>query len=83
MQVQGQRKAVEQRAYELWECAGRPEGRALEHWLQAESECAGAKTVRSKAKRAANAAPGAAPRAPRTAKVTPIKQGKTPTARRK
>ena len=30
--------SVEQRAYELWEAAGRPEGSALEYWLQAERE---------------------------------------------
>ena len=29
---------VRARAYELWEHAGRPEGRATEHWLQAEAE---------------------------------------------
>lgn len=32
------RKAVEQRAYALWEAAGRPEGGDLEFWLQAEGE---------------------------------------------
>ena len=26
------------RAYEIWEQAGRPEGRALDHWMQAERE---------------------------------------------
>ena len=30
--------AVERRAYELWQAAGYPEGRALAHWLQAERE---------------------------------------------
>jgi hypothetical protein len=29
------------RAYQLWEEAGRPHGRELEHWLSAESEVAG------------------------------------------
>lgn len=29
---------VAQRAYQLWEAAGRPSGRDLEHWLQAEAE---------------------------------------------
>ena len=32
------RHRIEQRAYELWEANGRPEGRALDHWLQAEQE---------------------------------------------
>ena len=29
---------ISQRAYEIWEAEGRPEGRDLEHWLQAETE---------------------------------------------
>src|SRR5260370_40748375 len=29
---------IAERAYLLWEQAGRPEGKALEHWLQAEDE---------------------------------------------
>ncbi len=32
------RDQVAQRAYQLWEAAGRPAGRDLEYWLQAESE---------------------------------------------
>ena len=32
------RKAVEERAYALWEEAGRPEGSALLYWLRAEQE---------------------------------------------
>lgn len=31
---------VRERAYQIWEDAGRPEGKAFEHWLQAESEVA-------------------------------------------
>lgn len=31
-------KRVRERAYRLWEEAGRPEGRALDHWLEAEGE---------------------------------------------
>jgi hypothetical protein len=31
---------VRERAYELWEHAGRPDGNAAEHWLQAEAEIA-------------------------------------------
>lgn len=33
-----QRRSVEERAYALWEADGRPEGRALDYWLQAERE---------------------------------------------
>ena len=32
------RRMVEQRAYEIWDAAGQPEGRSLDHWLQAEQE---------------------------------------------
>jgi hypothetical protein len=31
---------VRQRAYELWDSARRPEGKDVEHWLQAEAEIA-------------------------------------------
>lgn len=31
-------RLVRARAYEIWEAQGRPEGRALEHWLEAERE---------------------------------------------
>lgn len=32
--------AIRERAYGIWEREGRPHGRELEHWLQAESELA-------------------------------------------
>jgi hypothetical protein len=32
---------IRQRAYQLWEQEGRPEGRAESHWQQAEAEVAG------------------------------------------
>ncbi len=31
---------IRERAYEIWEHAGRPEGQATEHWHQAEIEIA-------------------------------------------
>jgi len=31
------RHEIAERAYYLWEESGRPEGRALEHWLEAEA----------------------------------------------
>lgn len=34
----GSMTSVEARAYEIWVAEGRPEGKALEHWLQAEGE---------------------------------------------
>ena len=30
------RRRIEEHAYSLWEAEGRPEGRALEYWLEAE-----------------------------------------------
>lgn len=33
--------AVARRAFEIWERSGRPTGRDLENWLQAESELGG------------------------------------------
>jgi hypothetical protein len=32
--------AIRQRAYELWEHDGRPEGREVDYWLRAEAELA-------------------------------------------
>jgi hypothetical protein len=29
---------IARKAYQIWEAAGRPNGRELEHWLQAEAE---------------------------------------------
>jgi hypothetical protein len=29
---------VRERAYEIWQRTGRPEGEAVKHWLQAEAE---------------------------------------------
>jgi hypothetical protein len=29
---------IGERAYQLWESEGRPHGRAVDHWLQAEAE---------------------------------------------
>jgi DUF2934 family protein len=31
---------IRERAYQIWEHAGRPEGKSAEHWLQAEAEIA-------------------------------------------
>jgi hypothetical protein len=34
------------RAYQVWEAAGRPHGRAMEHWLAAEAQLRGAAELR-------------------------------------
>ena len=31
-------RRIQQRAYQIWEQEGRPEGRAVEHWRQAEQQ---------------------------------------------
>jgi hypothetical protein len=31
-------EAMRQRSYEIWQLQGRPDGKALEHWLQAKAE---------------------------------------------
>ncbi len=33
-----QNRMIQERAYEIWEAEGRPEGREQEHWLRAEAE---------------------------------------------
>jgi hypothetical protein len=35
---------IRERAYEIWQQAGRPEGKAEEQWLQAEAEIAAEET---------------------------------------
>lgn len=29
---------IRERAYEIWERSGRPDGKSVEHWLQAQTE---------------------------------------------
>jgi hypothetical protein len=38
-------QAIRERAYALWEQDGRPEGRSLAHWSQAEAEIGTKQTV--------------------------------------
>jgi len=35
-----QNRMIQERAYEIWEREGRPEGREMDHWLRAEAEIA-------------------------------------------
>jgi hypothetical protein len=46
MQTQPSRDAIAERAYQIWEAAGRPSGRDKEHWRQAEAECLALKQER-------------------------------------
>ena len=38
-------KRIRERSYQIWEQEGRPEGRDLDHWLQAERELADESTL--------------------------------------
>ena len=67
--------AIRQRAYELWELDGRPEGTELDYWLRAELELAGAEP--------AGIEQPSAPAAPDEPAMTPAparRQRKKPTA---
>ncbi|WP_305096366.1 DUF2934 domain-containing protein [Croceibacterium aestuarii] len=44
-------KRIQERAYEIWESEGRPEGRQEEHWQQARAEFADAKAESTAGKR--------------------------------
>ncbi len=57
---------IRQRAYEIWDREGRQNGRADEHWLQAEREVA--------AQAAAQAAPAAETAAAPANKKAPVKK---------
>jgi len=35
---QTREKAIRERAYQIWEVEGRPDGTELDHWLRAEAE---------------------------------------------
>ena len=38
-------RTIRERAYAIWEQEGRPDGRSLAHWLQAEAEIGSEKIV--------------------------------------
>jgi len=46
-----------ERAYSIWEREGRPDGRSLDHWLQAESELAEERRPEKKRARPTKARP--------------------------
>jgi len=71
--------AIRQKAYELWEKAGRPHGRDEEHWHQAAAEIG--KTVAEKSAAAPTPTPpGLMAAAPAPAKAKPVKPVKTAAA---
>ncbi|ESX12976.1 DUF2934 domain-containing protein [Mesorhizobium sp. LSJC264A00] len=67
---------IRQRAHEIWEKAGRPEGAHQEHWEQATAEVDGAVAKPKKAAKKADAKPAKAAAKPRAAKPAAAKSGK-------
>lgn len=67
-------KSIRERAYEIWESEGRPEGREAQHWEQARSELAsltgaGDEVGTPKAPSKTGAKPRAATKSPAAAKT--------------
>ena len=54
---------IRQRAYEIWQAEGQPDGRDLEHWCRAEAETALSRPAVAAKKRGASAKPRARARA--------------------
>ena len=71
---------IRQRAHEIWEKAGRPEGAHQEHWEQATAELDGAVAKPNKAAKKADAKPAKAAAKsaakPKAAKPAAAKSGK-------
>ncbi|MER9087193.1 DUF2934 domain-containing protein [Mesorhizobium sp. M0847] len=67
---------IRQRAHEIWEKAGRPEGAHQEHWEQATAEADGAVAKPKKAAKKADAKPAKAAAKPKAAKPAAAKSGK-------
>lgn len=71
-------KRIADRAYEIWESEGRPEGRSHEHWEQARSEFAEAKSEagqRGGARKTASAKPPAKTASGKSAAAKPARKG--------
>ena len=67
---------IRQRAHEIWEQAGRPEGAHQEHWEQATAEIDGVSAKPKKAAKKADAKPAKAAAKPKAAKPAAAKSGK-------
>jgi hypothetical protein len=75
----GLEERIKQRAYELWEADGRPQGQHAEHWARAERELTQAGAGRASAKTANGRAPNGAGKANRP---SPSTSGSKPGAAR-
>lgn len=62
---------IAQRAYEIWDKAGRPEGLSAEHWFQAETEIRGRTIISASVTPAPNASLEGARNARQTGSVSP------------
>jgi DUF2934 family protein len=72
---------IRNRAYELWEAEGRPEGREVDHWLRAAQEVSGEVAGESSAETSAVGTPVARrPRTPRSASTAASPATRTPAA---
>jgi hypothetical protein len=67
---------IRQRAHEIWEQAGRPEGAHQEHWEQATAEVDGAAAKPKKVAKKVAAKPAKADAKPKAAKPAAAKSGK-------
>ncbi|ESY29219.1 MULTISPECIES: DUF2934 domain-containing protein [unclassified Mesorhizobium] len=67
---------IRQRAHEIWEKAGRPEGAHQEHWEQATAEVDGAVAKPKKAAKKADAKPAKAAAKPKAAKPAAANSGR-------
>ena len=65
-----QEEATRARAYAIWEAEGRPHGRSLAHWLQAEAETPPAAFKRTAAPRRRKSVAAERPAAKRPARAT-------------
>jgi hypothetical protein len=72
---------IRNRAYELWEAEGRPEGREVDHWLRAAQEVSGEVTGEVAAETSVVGTPVARrPRTPRSASTAASPATRTPAA---
>ena len=67
---------IRQRAHEIWEQAGRPEGAHQEHWEQATAEVDGAAAKPKKSTKKTAAKPAKSAAKPKAAKPAAAKSGK-------
>jgi hypothetical protein len=68
---------IRNRAYELWEAEGRPEGREVDHWLRAAQEVSGEVTAETSV---VGTSVARRPRTPRSATTAASPATRTPAA---